>query len=105
MEGTTIMEATMKYYADTNNELHGIDEGQDFLVQSDWNLLTDDELQARLAPTPEQILESKVSEAKAYLAGTDYKMTIDYFSTLDKDKQDEVTKLRAEAREFVRSNS
>jgi hypothetical protein len=66
----------MKYYTDINNELHGIDEGQESLVQSDWTLLTDEELQARLAPTPEQVLASKVAEAKAYLASTDYKILL-----------------------------
>lgn len=52
----------------------------------------------------EQELQSKINEAKKYLSDTDYKMTIDYFATLIKEVQDELIKLRAEAREFVRVN-
>ena len=63
----------MKYYL-TNNEIRAIEEGQEFLVQSDWVLLSDEELHARLNPpkTDEQILAERVAEAKAYLLATDY---------------------------------
>jgi hypothetical protein len=49
-------------------------------------------------------IDKKVQEAKIYLASTDYKMTVDYFATLDAIKQEELTKLRADAREFIRLN-
>lgn len=52
----------------------------------------------------EQELQAKIQEAKAYLASTDYKMTVDYFATLTKEVQDELTTKRAEAREFIRAN-
>lgn len=48
--------------------------------------------------------QNKLSECYAYLNRTDYKMTIDYFATLSKEQQDELIKLRNEAREFIRAN-
>ena len=51
-----------------------------------------------------QKLLSKIQEAKQYLSLTDFKMTVDYFNTLTKEIQDELTRLRNEAREFIRSN-
>lgn len=60
-------------------------------------------------PTDEEIakeqLEHKINEAKAYLLSTDYKMTVDYFSSLSKEIQDELILKRSEAREFIRANS
>lgn len=64
---------------------------------------------AFIYPTDEEIakeqLEHKINEAKAYLLSTDYKMTVDYFSSLSKEIQDELILKRAEAREFIRANS
>lgn len=54
--------------------------------------------------TAEEILAEKVAEAKAYLASTDFKMTVDYYATLLDDEKSELTRKRAEAREFIRSN-
>lgn len=50
-------------------------------------------------------INTQIAEAKQYLASTDYKMTVDYFATLEKEVQDELITKRAEAREFIRSNS
>ena len=93
----------MKHYL-TNNEIRAIEEGQEFLVQSDWVLLSDEELYARLNPpkTAEQILAEKVAEAKAYLASTDFKMTVDYYATLNEQEQAEITYNRAKARTFLK---
>lgn len=93
----------MKHYL-TNNEIRAIEEGQEFLVQSDWVLLSDEELNARLNPpkTDEQILAEKIAEAKAYLASTDFKMTVDYYATLDEQAQAELTYNRAKARMFLK---
>ena len=52
----------------------------------------------------EQELQTKIQEAKAYLASTDYKMTVDYFATLTEAEQVQLTQLRAEARTFIRVN-
>ena len=52
----------------------------------------------------EQELQTKIQEAKAYLASTDYKMTVDYFATLTEAEQVQLTQLRAEARAFIRAN-
>ena len=62
-----------------------------------------------IAPTEEEIQAEitihLVNEAKDYLAQTDYKMTVDYFATLDKVTQDELIAERQKAREFIRANS
>ena len=71
----------MKYFK-TEAEIRAIEDGQEFLIQNDWIEISFEELQELLKPTAEQILEQKISEAKAYLANTDYKMTVDYFATL-----------------------
>lgn len=59
--------------------------------------------------TKEEILKQefdiKISEAKQYLLSTDYKMTIDYFATMSLEQQEELTRLRSEARQFIRDNS
>jgi len=49
--------------------------------------------------TDEEIAKVKVTEAKAYLEATDFKMTVDY----DQDVADVKLK-RQEAREFIRAN-
>ena len=64
-------------------------------VESNRVLLTQEEL-AKIE------LDNDIAEAKAYLASTDYKMTVDYFATLSKEIQDELVIKRAEARETVR---
>ena len=43
-----------------------------------------------------------VAEAKAYLASTDFKMTIDYFATLTEIEQTGLTAKRAEVRSFLK---
>lgn len=47
-------------------------------------------------------LEAKISEAKAYLASTDFKMTVDYYATLTEQEQAELTYNRAKARTFLK---
>jgi hypothetical protein len=43
----------------------------------------------------------KVSEAKSYLASTDFYMTIDKYATLTDERKAELTQLRAEARKLI----
>ena len=109
----------MKYYINTNKELFGVEQGQEFLIQSDWIECTLQEdgmpyskyntdgtpdLEAIQAETVASELSTKIAEAKAYLASTDFKMTVDYFATMTVEKQEEFTSLRKEAREFIRAN-
>ena len=56
----------MKHYK-VNNEIRAIEEGQEHLVQVDWVLLTDEELQAIINPpkTEEQLQQ----EIKAHFKG------------------------------------
>ena len=104
----------MKYYINTNKELFGIEQGQEFLIQSDWIecILQEDgipfskyntdgtpDLEAIQIEQVANELSTKIAEAKAYLASTDFKMTLDY----DKDIT-EVKIKRAEARQFIRAN-
>lgn len=72
-------------------------------VQTGEEIETEEEIEI-YQPTKEEILYQKISEAKAYLANTDYKMTVDYFATLTEAEQVQLTQLRAEAREFIRTN-
>ena len=57
----------MKHYK-VNNEIRSIEEGQEFLIQSDWVALSDDELHELLNPpkTAEQLLaEAKAAKEQA----------------------------------------
>ena len=47
-------------------------------------------------------VDKKIAEAKAYLASTDFKMTVDYYATLTTEQQEELTTKRAEARAFLK---
>ena len=64
--------------------------------------------QAYIPPTQEEVdrevVIQKVQEYKAYLAATDFKMTVDYYSTLTEAEQLELTAKRKEAREYIRMN-
>ena len=54
------------------------------------------------AELAQQAVDKKIAEAKAYLASTDFKMTVDYYATLTVEQQEELTVKRAEARAFLR---
>ena len=77
-----------------------LEEFETIIAECEKNFIapTEDEIQA-------EITLHLVNEAKNYLASTDYKMTVDYFATLDKVTQDELIAERQKAREFIRVNS
>lgn len=77
-----------------------LEEFEDLIIECEKNFIapTEEEIQA-------EITLHLVNEAKNYLAQTDYKMTVDYFATLTVAEQNELTTKRAEAREYVRTNS
>ena len=56
-------------------------------------------------PTDEEIAKeeaiNKIAEAKAYLASTDFYMTVDKYTELDEARKVELTTKRAEARELI----
>ena len=56
-------------------------------------------------PTDEEIakeeLQQQIAEAKAYLASTDFYMTVDKYTELDEARKVELTTKRAEARELI----
>ena len=99
----------MKYYINKNKEIFGIelDGSQDSLITEDMSPISLEEIEALNKAKQDEYKASKeykLNEAKAYLANTDYKMTVDYFATLTKEQQDDLIKLRAEARQFMRDN-
>ena len=49
-------------------------------------------------------ISTQIAEAKAYLASTDFYMTIDKYAELDEARKVELTTKRAEARVFIRAN-
>ena len=71
--------------------------------------IIDEAVKNFIVPTQEAldkyVIDNQIAEYKNYLSSTDYKMTIDYFATLDKVTQDELISKRAEAREFIRNNT
>ena len=46
----------------------------------------------------------KISECKAHLTSTDFKMTVDYFAALTVEQQEALVTSRAEARAFLKAN-
>jgi hypothetical protein len=90
-------------------KLNPLQIGSGSIVPDDFIVYTNDNIPSELqeALDAEQVaneLLTKIAEAKAYLASTDFKMTVDYFATMTVEKQEEFTSLRAEAREFIRVN-
>lgn len=99
----------MKYYINKNKEIFGfeLDGSQDHLITKGMKEISLEEIEAIHKAKEDEYeasLEYKINEAKSYLLSTDYKMTVDYFGTLTKDEQDNLIKLRAEARQFIRDN-
>ena len=90
-------------------KLNPLQIGSGTIVPDDFIVYTNDNIPSELqeALDAEQVaneLSTKIAEAKAYLASTDFKMTVDYFATMTVEKQEEFTSLREEAREFIRAN-
>jgi hypothetical protein len=99
----------MKYYINRNKEIFGLelDGSQDSLIKDDMTPISLEEIEALNKAKEDEYKASltyKINEAKSYLLSTDYKMTVDYFATLTKEQQDDLNKLRAESRQFIRDN-
>lgn len=96
----------MRHYKDNNNNFFGFEDN----IEVDSSIYTEisidhiQEFNKNKEDEYKKSVEYKIDEAKKYLSDTDYKMTIDYFATLTKEVQDELIRLRANAREFVRNN-
>lgn len=75
-----------------------LDEYNDLIAEVQANIVlpTQDELNA-------EIVQSKIQEYRAYLASTDFKMTVDYYATLSVDEQTALTAKRAEARDYLKA--
>lgn len=59
-----------KYYK-TNKGIRAIHNGQEFLIESDWIELSDEQLKAELAPSQEELNQMRVSEIDARLKAID----------------------------------
>ena len=96
----------MRYFKTTTG-VKAIDADQVFLIKDDWIEINIKEVYAlNKSKTDEDINNPKykISEAKAYLASTDFYMTIDKYAELDEARKVELTTKRAEARKFIRAN-
>ena len=85
-------------------KLNPLQIGSGTIVPDDFIVYTNDNIPSELqeALDAEQVaneLSTKIAEAKAYLATTDFKVLPDY----DKEPTEVIAK-RAEAREFIRAN-
>ena len=85
-------------------KLNPLQIGSGSIVPDDFIVYTNDSIPSELqeALDAEQVaneLSTKIAEAKAYLASTDFKVLPDY----DKEPSEVIAK-RAEAREFIRAN-
>lgn len=93
----------IKYYKDTEDNIY-----VNPVLKNHKNLIeiTENEAEIILNPqkTEEELTQIKVYDAKEYLSTTDFKMTVDYFSTLEEAKKQELLTKRAEAREYIRAN-
>ena len=85
-------------------KLNPLQIGSGTIVPDDFIVYTNDNIPSELqealdAETVANELSTKIAEAKAYLASTDFKVLPDY----DKEPTEVIAK-RAEAREFIRAN-
>ena len=85
-------------------KLNPLQIGSGSITPDDFIVYTNDNIPSELqeALDAEQVaneLSTKIAEAKAYLASTDFKVLPDY----DKEPSEVIAK-RAEAREFIRAN-
>ena len=55
-------------------------------------------------PSPEQVIATEVNVQKAYLASTDFKMTVDYHASLTAVQKTALKNSRATARAYVQEN-
>jgi hypothetical protein len=85
-------------------KLNPLEVGSGTIIPDDFIVYTNDNIPSELqealdAETVANELSTKIAEAKAYLASTDFKVLPDY----DKEPTEVIAK-RAEAREFIRAN-
>jgi hypothetical protein len=92
----------MNYFKNENNKIFAYDDEQtEQGYGSDLTPITESELAELQKPTQADLDAQKVSEAKAYLASTDFYMTVDKYATLTDERKAELTQLRAEARVLI----
>lgn len=99
----------MKHYINKNKDIFGFesDGSQDHLITEDMAEISLEEIKAINKAKEDEYknsIEFKINEAKTYLQSTDYKMTVDYFASLTEIEQQELIRLRQNAREFIRDN-
>jgi hypothetical protein len=85
----------MQYYKDKNGEVYAYDEDQEPI--KGLEIMTEEEVEIHLQPSPEQKKELRILELRQLLRDTDYVALSDY----DQDKPEVITQ-RAEWREEIR---
>ena len=75
-------------------------EGAVELTELEWT----NRKSGQYVPTISELTARQVEDYKQYLARTDFKMTADYAATLSKADHAQITKDRAEAREYIKDN-
>jgi hypothetical protein len=65
----------MRYFKNEQNETYAIEPGQEVLIRSNWQEISETEA---LAFTPEQQKIMRIGELKRFLSETDYKVLPDY---------------------------
>ena len=92
----------MNYFKNENNEIFAYDDEQiEQGYGSDLTPITEADVKELQKPTQAELDAQKVAEAQAYLASTDFYMTVDKYATLTVERQAELTQLRADARELI----
>lgn len=94
----------MKYFKDINNNVYAYesDGSQDAYIKQGLTAISEQEKDAILAPSEQQLLDYKIGEAKSYLASTDF-----YYARkmeIGEDVPADVVIKRVEARKLIRAN-
>lgn len=94
----------MKYFKNINNDVYAYesDGSQDAFIKPNIIPITEQEKDILLAPTPQQLLEIQINQAKAYLQETDF-----YYARKMETGEDvplEVVNKRIENRNFLKNN-
>jgi len=92
----------MNYFKNKNNEIFAYDDEQiEQGYGSDLTPITESDVKELQKPTQAELDAQKVSEAKAYLASTDFYFTIDKYATLTEERQSELKSKREDARTLI----
>jgi len=67
----------MRYFKDNNDNIHGVEEDQEFLIQSEWKEITKNEMEQLTAVTDDEIVRRMRSQRNELLFLSDWTQTSD----------------------------